>query len=493
VSLRRSVQHHFRPLRLLVAVGLMSFVTLTGTASASVNTLGQNVFGFSMGAELQYEEPALLERDLDAIKAAGSRWVRIDIYWAEVQDEGPSSYDWTETDRIVRSVTSRGMKVLGAVAYTPSWARPSGATDKYGPAPDHYAAFAQQTAAHLSKMGVHAYEVWNEPNIGFWAPSPDPAAYTEVLKAAYSAIKAGDPHSTVLTGGTAPASTKNGNYSPIDFLKKIYAYGGGDSFDAVGHHPYCWPAYPGDAESWSAWHQMYGTTTSLRSVMIANGDAGKKIWGTEFGAPTNGPPGDRVTEQEQAQMITKAYSLWKTYDWAGPLFTYQGRDIGTDTSDRLNFFGLLRHDFSKKPAYTAYQNMATGATGPNAIPGTNLIVEGNGHGADGGSATGSVTLKPETPTAPEASTTPESPTTPESSALTGSVELRLYKRTRHGWRPRSKERPARLKPGGRFRKRLRAFRKGKLAPGKYRIRARYPGSHAARASEAKSRKFKLRT
>ena len=28
-------------------------------------------------------------------------------------------------------------------------------------------------------------------------------------------------------------------------------------------------------------------------------------------------------------MISKAYSTWRGYDWAGPLFTYQGRDLGT--------------------------------------------------------------------------------------------------------------------------------------------------------------------
>lgn len=40
-------------------------------------------------------------------------------------------------------------------------------------------------------MGVHAYEVWNEPNIvNFWAPGPDPARYTQLLKLAYPAITA---------------------------------------------------------------------------------------------------------------------------------------------------------------------------------------------------------------------------------------------------------------------------------------------------------------
>ncbi len=102
----------------------------------------------------------------------------------------------------------------------------------------------------------------------------------------------------------------------------------------------------------------------MRSVMQANGDGAKKIWGTEFGAPTNGPNG--VTEASQAQAITKAYALWKSYDWAGPLFTYQGRDYGTDPSNRENFFGLLRHDFSQKPAYAAYRNAVDASAGAGA-------------------------------------------------------------------------------------------------------------------------------
>ncbi len=105
-------------------------------------------------------------------------------------------------------------------------------------------------------------------------------------------------------------------------------------------------------------HSRWGGP-SMRSVMQANGDGAKKIWGTEFGAPTNGPNG--VSEQAQAQAITKAYALWKTYDWAGPLFTYQMRDYGTDPSNRENFFGLLRHNFSQKPAYGAYRAAAEGA------------------------------------------------------------------------------------------------------------------------------------
>ena len=256
--------------------------------------------------------------------------------------------------------------------YTPGWARPSGTSATYGPDPAKFAAFAKVAASHYSALGVHAYEVWNEPNIkSFWTPSPNVGDYTRLLKAAYPAIKGADPQATVLSGGTAPAPDDGTSYSPVSFLKGIYTNGGGGSFDAVSHHPYCWETYPGDPQAWSSWYQMYGTNPSLRSVMTANGDGGKKIWGTEFGAPTDGPAGSFVSESEQAKIITKAYSTWRTYGWSGPLFTYQGRDLGTSTDTRENHFGLLRNDWSQKPAYDAYRQAvaaATGATPANPTP-----------------------------------------------------------------------------------------------------------------------------
>jgi hypothetical protein len=212
---------------------------------------------------------------------------------------------------------------------------------------------------HYAALGVHAYEVWNEANTpAFWTPSPNVAAYAALLKAAYPAIKDADPQATVLTAGTAPAPSDGTSISPVDFLKGLYANGAKGSFDAVAHHPYCWPAYPGDAQGWSAWYQMFGASTSLRTVMTANGDGAKKIWATEFGAPTNGPAGSYVTESQQAEMLQRGFTLWRSYDWAGPMLWYAGRDLGTATDTRENFFGIMRNDFTKKPAFAAYQALA---------------------------------------------------------------------------------------------------------------------------------------
>jgi hypothetical protein len=328
---------------------------------SGVNSFGADVFGLSTGGAIQNEDSTTLGRDLDSISGTHTHWVRVDINWAVIQNGGASSYNWAPFDRVIQGAASRGMKVLGTIIGTPGWARPSGSSYTFGPDPAQYAAFAATAVSHYAAMGVHTYEVWNEPNItAFWTPKPDPAAYTQLLKAAYPAIKGADSTATVLTGGTAPAPSDGTQIAPVDFLKGIYANGGAGSFDAVAHHPYCWPANPGDAQGWSAWYQMYGTSPSLRSTMIANGDSAKKIWATEFGAPTNGPASSNpVSEATQASMLTKAYQLYRSYDWAGPLFFYQGRDAGTTTDTRENFFGLTRYDLSTKPAYTAYQQAAS--------------------------------------------------------------------------------------------------------------------------------------
>ena len=53
---------------------------------------------------------------------------------------------------------------------------------------------------------VAAYEIWNEPNVSaFWSPTPSTAAYVNLLKAAYPAIKAADPSAVVLAGAMCPA------------------------------------------------------------------------------------------------------------------------------------------------------------------------------------------------------------------------------------------------------------------------------------------------
>jgi arabinogalactan endo-1,4-beta-galactosidase len=261
------------------------------------------------------------------------------------------------------------MNVLVIIDYTPGWARASGCNSPQCPPanPNDYATFAATVVNRYAPKGVHAYEVWNEPNNAFfWQPSADATAYTNLLKAAYPAIKGADSQATVLMGGTAPESTDGTNISRRDFLQRMYAAGAKGYFDAVSDHPYTFPRLPADNTD-RAWSEMSTTANSLRSTMIANGDSGKKIWITEFGAPTGGPgatatPANsetisgawHVDETLQANILKEAIRLYKGYDWVGPFFWYSNKDSGTSQSSNENFFGLVRADGSHKPGYDAY-------------------------------------------------------------------------------------------------------------------------------------------
>jgi hypothetical protein len=190
-------------------------------------------------------------------------------------------------------------------------------------------------------------------------PTVDVAHYTAILQRAYVEFKAADPVATVIAGGTSPApdAADGTDMAPVTFLKGIYANGGRGFFDAVGHHPYSFPCNPLTDASWNAFTQ----TRSLHDVMVANADGGKKIWATEAGAPTannvnhgcDAGPNVSLTEAQQAQWVTDYLKGWtqKFGSFTGPFIWFQIRDNGTNPSYPDDHFGLLRRDFSPKPAY----------------------------------------------------------------------------------------------------------------------------------------------
>ena len=354
---------------------LRAAVTATNTAGTSTATSTQSAtttaapasppppssgrFGFAAGGNVQNLSSTDLARYLDGVKAANASWIRIDINWSVIQSGGPAYYNWTAFDAVVNAARARGLNVLGTILYTPAWARAAGTNGVTPPTNlSDYANFVKAAATHYGLLGVHAYEIWNEPNIvQFWAPGPDPARYTQMLKLAYAAVKQVDSSATVISAGLSPyGSYGQGDaqhLNPINFLEKMYANGAAGNMSAVGWHPYNYP-YGIGFYGWSAWSQMSQTTPSARSVMSANGDGAKQIWATEFGGPT-GSTSNSMTLAAQAQLVTDSYAALKGWSWAGPAFFYSYRDNGTNLSNVEDNFGVIHNDWTPKPAYTAYQ------------------------------------------------------------------------------------------------------------------------------------------
>lgn len=346
-----------------------SFAAVNRTAVTGVDK-----FGISKGG-LQYLNATARRQKLDQIKDLGARWIRIDINWADIQAGGKTSYNWSQLDALVNDITSRDIKILGDITYTPVWALPTNIglipkTPAWKSTWEHYApADAQNYANFAGKVAdrydgkIEYFEIWNEANnADFFKPKPDAGKYTAMLRRSYTAIKNANSSASVISSGLAPygqpgqAAADGSRVNPVTFLQRLYAAGIKGYFDALGWHPYNWNSGPPSQKSvWSAWYQMHSTNPSALSVMKVNGEAGKKIWMTEWGYPSVKQAPSITDKVQQAAYLTEGYKLAKGYTWAGPLFWFTLEDGSSGSGGVFDTFGLIYKDGTHKRAYNSYK------------------------------------------------------------------------------------------------------------------------------------------
>jgi hypothetical protein len=283
------------------------------------------------------------DRALDLLQADGVDTIRILIPWVGVE---PSNdvWNWSAVDRMVNSAKARNMSVVGILNSPPDWAMVPGSPSLGGPPadPQEYAEFASMVATRYAGK-VSAYEVWNEPNYyRFWEPTPDPAAYTELLKVAYTAIKAADPNAVVV-GGVIAAAPDSGTQAidSVRFLTEMYESGAAGYFDALSFHPYSTALF---SEGGTAAGSPLLMANQMHDVMTAYGDGNKKIWASEYGMPSV-----LVGEAGQAAYIDDFLRAWRDLDYAGPAYIHTVRDLALLDLVQASF-GVYHQDWSEKPA-----------------------------------------------------------------------------------------------------------------------------------------------
>jgi hypothetical protein len=299
-------------------------------------------YGFGDGAQMTWLGAADVNRELDAVAKTSASWLRVLVPWTQIET-AKGQYNWGQLDVVINAASSRNLRVLGVIAFSPDWARPPGTY--FTTPPDNASDYADFASAVAKRYGsrVSNWQLWNEPNLPlFFGGAPHNAPrYTDLVKAAYPAIKAAQPNSTVVLAGL---SRLPGDESPPAFLEKMYAAGAQGSFDAAAAHPYVFPSGLA-ANPENGWSDV----GALHDVMAANGDGGKKVWMTELGAPTC-DCADGVSPEDQAKQITDVLAAAAASGYSGPAFIYSIRD--TDTSNRgdreANFGSLLTSDWQPK-------------------------------------------------------------------------------------------------------------------------------------------------
>ena len=344
----------------VVSVELTSAVgaLIVGTAgqlaarNSVVLTNDDAASGIGMTLHLRGADAATVRREFDLMADMGVTWVRIDMDWSAVQPR-KRSLNWAQTDLLVNEAVAHQMSVLVMLGFTPEWARPSSSTLLSDPTHARatnladFATFARAAAQRYAPLGVHSWEIWNEPNTAkFWPARPDADEYGDVFRAAASAIRGIDPRSTLLIGGLGPQYDGSpAEVPPATYLEALYANGTAQLADGIAVHPYSYPNLPMDPDQ----RQVGGfyDLPALHAVMAGHGDGDTPIWITEVGAPT-GTSVNAVSEDQQAAIMLQARDQVALWDWAGPLMYYELVDGGTNPADGEQNFGVLRADLSLK-------------------------------------------------------------------------------------------------------------------------------------------------
>jgi LysM repeat protein len=174
--------------------------------------LGGHVFSFSYPAQM---------------RGAGMTWAKTQIRW---DGSAPPSIAQGAID----AARSRGFKILLGVV---------GSVDQLAANPSQYYQNFATFLEGVARLNPDAIEVWNEPNIDREWPrgQVSGANYTQMLAAAYAAIKRGNPNVLVISGAPAPTGFFGGRCAAEGcdddiFIRQMAQAGAANSMDCVGVH-----------------------------------------------------------------------------------------------------------------------------------------------------------------------------------------------------------------------------------------------------------------
>ena len=306
---------------------------------------------------------------LKRMRANGLTWAREDFHWGAFERQR-GVWNWDLGDKFMRNVSIAGVNVLATLAYSANWAA-SGPTIYHPPRdPAEYAAFARRVVERYGPDGafwranpdldprpLRAIEIWNEPwHAHFWRPTPDPSAYTRLVRAAATAIRAADPSIKILVSADLYGMTETSQpvtwfSAMLDEDPALYR----THVDAYSVHAYSQERSPMDAVTKQLWRfDRFLVTRDLAQ----KAGAAHPVWITEYGWTTYQGHPDGVSEETQAlytrQALRRAHE-----EFAGVVersFLYQW---GNPSNDRTGAFSLFRTDGTAKPVLGVLKSLLT--------------------------------------------------------------------------------------------------------------------------------------
>jgi len=300
----------------------------------------------------KYADKRDLKRAIDLMREAMVGWVRMDFIWEDIEP-APGEFKFDKYDHIVELAFGNGIEILGILDYSAAWASSAGRWNNPPKDNDLFIRYASSVVRRY-KDKVKYWEIWNEPDSPiYWTEQDGLRRYCLLLKDSYIAMKQTDPDCIVLNGGLA-----NGSAS----VRQLYDHSVKDYFDILNIHIFDSPLNSGAIERAVAYPEL------AYKIMVENGDSRKKIWITETGCPgiRGGSKinqwwlGENPDELKQAEWIEDIFTGLSGSKNIEKIFWAFLRDCNGHWDNGVDYFGLLRWDFSKKPAFFACRRCAQG-------------------------------------------------------------------------------------------------------------------------------------
>ena len=312
---------------------------------------------FGINTAFQPHTPNL-EAILQKMQEAGIKWGRQDFTWRRIEKE-KGQYQFNDYDRLVDLCHKHGLLLFGNLAYAPGFHDP-----RTPEGVQAYCNFVRQTVKHFAGK-VKFWQLWNEPNGGFWKGTP--AEYARLMAAAGKAIHQANPDAKVLGLNMA--------FCDVIWAGKILNLVPYDCFDIACFHPYRPPSAPEESFDWweldqyvKSWHRhdlkpdyplikmtFLEQTEELIKVMKKFG-APKPLWITEICWNSHIHPYGTL-ETRQADLVVRFHVLAIASQKIEKVFWWTLRDTGTRQFDQADMVGLLRNDLTPKYSYYAFSFM----------------------------------------------------------------------------------------------------------------------------------------
>lgn len=296
----------------------------------------------ALGVNIHFTDPR--PGEMKMLAAGGFRWARMDFNWGAIERE-KGKYDFSPYDRLMAATKPHHVRALWILDYS-NHLYDQGLSPASDEGRKAFARWAAAAAVHFRGQGV-LWEMYNEPNIGFWRPKPDVRQYTKLALEVGKALRQAAPDETYI----GPAT------SGIDFgfIEECFKAGLLEYWSAVSVHPYRQTPPETAAAEYARLRRLIAKYAPKgKTIPILSGEWG---YSSAWHAIDEATQGKYLARQWLTDLANEVpVSIW--YDW---------HDDGLDPKEGEHHFGTVRHEYhtgrepvyDPKPAYLAARTLSS--------------------------------------------------------------------------------------------------------------------------------------